>query len=252
MFASLFRSNAERPKAKPKSQASAPSRRAPAPEPKAPEALSKKARKRLKAKAQQKQEPASKSSNAVQKTKIPGDADAGPKAAPKRPNSVLGGAAQRLKGSRFRCLNESLYTMTGQDALKMFTNDPSLAEAYHEGFRAQAAKWPRNPLDGVISWLRKEVPKEAVIGDFGCGDARLALELSKRKVHSFDLVKINERVTACNLAHVPLPNASLDVAVFCLALMGTDWIKFVEEAHRCLKPGGWRSRKISRLGELLG
>ena len=38
------------------------------------------------------------------------------------------------------------------------------------------------------------------------------------------------RVTACNLAHVPLPNASLDVAVFCLALMGTDWIKFVEEA----------------------
>ena len=29
---------------------------------------------------------------------------------------------------------------------------------------------------------------------------------------------------------MPLPNASLDVAVFCLALMGTDWIKFVEEA----------------------
>lgn len=234
MFASLFRSKAQRPKAKPKSQASAPGRRGPAPEPKAKEPLSKKARKRLK--AQQKQEPASKSS--LQKKSIPGDADAGPKAAPKRPNSVLGGAAHRLKGSRFRWLNESLYTMTGKEALKMFTNDPSLAEAYHEGFRAQASKWPRNPLDGVISWLRKEVPKEAVIGDFGCGDARLALELSKRKVHSFDLVKINERVTACNLAHVPLPNASLDVAVFCLALMGTDWIKFVEEAHRCLKPGG--------------
>ncbi|CAE7319415.1 rrp8, partial [Symbiodinium sp. CCMP2456] len=226
-FASLFRSKAERPKAKPKSQASAPNRRGTAPEPNAKEPLSKKARKRMK--AQQKQEPASKSSNSFQK-KIPGDADAGQKAAPKRPNSVLGGAAQRLKGSRFRCLNESLYTMTGQEALKMFTNDPSLAEAYHEGFRAQASKWPRNPLDGVISWLRKEVPKEAVIGDFGCGDARLALELSKRKVHSFDLVKINERVTACNLAHVPLPDASLDVAVFCLALMGTDWIKFVEEA----------------------
>ncbi|CAE7540266.1 rrp8 [Symbiodinium natans] len=138
----------------------------------------------------------------------------------------------------FRCLNESLYTMTGQEALSMFSDDPSLAEAYHEGFRAQAAKWPRNPLDGVISWLRQEVPKDAVIGDFGCGDARLALELSQRKVHSFDLVQINERVTACNLAHVPLPDASLDVAVFCLALMGTDWIKFVEEAHRCLKPGG--------------
>ena len=40
------------------------------------------------------------------------------------------------------------------------------------------------------------------------------------------------RVTACNLAKVPLSKASLDVAIFCLALMGTDWTKFVAEV-RC-------------------
>lgn len=44
-----------------------------------------------------------------------------------------------------------------------------------------------------IPGLRLEVPKDHVIGDFGCGDARLALELSNRKVHSFDLVQINSR-----------------------------------------------------------
>jgi len=57
-------------------------------------------------------------------------------------------------------------------------------------------------------------------------------------VHSFDLVPINERVTPCNLASVPLPAKSIDVAVFCLALMGTDWPLFVEEAHRCLRLNG--------------
>lgn len=40
--------------------------------------------------------------------------------------------------------------MTGQEAFKLFSEDPSLADAYHEGFRAQAAKWPKNPLDEVI------------------------------------------------------------------------------------------------------
>merc|ERR1712151_944714 len=92
--------------------------------------------------------------------------------------------------------------------------------------------------DDIIKWLAEEVPANKVIGDFGCGDARLALELKGRKVHSLDLVKINERVTPCNLADVPLKDQSLDVAVFCLALMGTDWPQFVQEAHRCLKHGG--------------
>lgn len=153
-------------------------------------------------------------------------------------SSASGSMAERLKGSRFRWLNEQLYTSSGAEAKKLFDQDPSLAVAYHEGFRAQAAKWPRNPLDGVIAWLRSEVPAGSTIGDFGCGEARLAAELKSHRVHSFDLVKVNERVTPCNLADVPLEDGSLDVAVFCLALMGTDWPMFLEEAHRCLKPKG--------------
>jgi hypothetical protein len=43
-----------------------------------------------------------------------------------------------------------------------------------------------------------------------------------QKVHSFDLVAAAPHVVACNMAHVPLEDASVDVAVFSLALMGTD------------------------------
>jgi hypothetical protein len=64
------------------------------------------------------------------------------------------------------------------------------------------------------------------------------------KVHSFDLVAANERVTACNISRVPLPNASLDVAIFCLSLMGVDFIKFIHEAHRTLKQGSGTQRGL--------
>jgi len=40
------------------------------------------------------------------------------------------------------------------------------------------------------------------------------------------------------VASVPLPDGALDVAVFCLALMGSNYADFLREAHRTLKPGG--------------
>lgn len=64
------------------------------------------------------------------------------------------------------------------------------------------------------------------MADFGCGDAQVAAEAAQR-VHSFDLVAVAPGVTACNMADVPLPDASVDAAVFCLALMGTDYGAFL-------------------------
>lgn len=63
-----------------------------------------------------------------------------------------------------------------------------------------------------------------VIADFGCGEARLAHALSStcKKIYSFDLVALNEEVTACDFARTPLDNESVDIGVFCLSLMGTN------------------------------
>lgn len=141
----------------------------------------------------------------------------------------------RLSGGRFRWLNEQLYTHEGGDALDMMQKDPSLFEVYHEGYREQVTKWPENPLDRIINWIKKNKSKYEVIGDFGCGDARVAETFPNKTIHSFDLVARNERVTACNIANVPLKDGVLDMAVFCLSLMGVDWPLFIKEAHRCLK-----------------
>lgn len=39
------------------------------------------------------------------------------------------------------------------------------------------------------------------------------------------------------MAHVPLEDASVNVAVFCLSLMGTNLRDYLLEAHRVLKIG---------------
>ena len=63
-----------------------------------------------------------------------------------------------------------------------------------------------------------------VIADFGCGEARLAHALSSscKKIHSFDLVALNDKVTVCDFSRTPLENESIDIVVFCLSLMGTN------------------------------
>ncbi|PNS16248.1 25S rRNA (adenine(645)-N(1))-methyltransferase [Sphaceloma murrayae] len=99
---------------------------------------------------------------------------------------------------------------------------------------------------------------KCVIADLGCGDAEMARRLVKggtaRKkgleVLSFDLAAPNEYITKADVADLPLGEGKVDVAVFCLALMGTNWIEFVEEAWRVLRWKGelWVAEIKSRFG----
>lgn len=155
-----------------------------------------------------------------------------------RSSSVLGRMRAHLAGGRFRMLNEALYTRSGDEALRLFGAEPGAFASYHSGFREQVARWPQNPLDCVIQWLGQNDPEgELVVADFGCGEAQLAASV-KQKVFSLDLVAWTPQVTACNMAHTPLESLSVDVGVFCLSLMGTDYPSFILEADRTLRPRG--------------
>ncbi|KAL9559872.1 hypothetical protein MBANPS3_000197 [Mucor bainieri] len=144
---------------------------------------------------------------------------------------------EKLSGARFRWLNEQLYTTPGKHSFSLFQEKPELFDEYHEGFRHQVESWPVNPVDVIISQLKK-LPKDTVIADLGCGDAMIAQSLTKQKVLSFDLIAKNDLVTACDITKLPLEANSVDVAVFSLSLMGTNYLDFLKEAHRVLKVGG--------------
>ncbi|KAM9963823.1 hypothetical protein ACTFIW_007079 [Dictyostelium discoideum] len=146
--------------------------------------------------------------------------------------------SEKLKGSRFRWLNETLYTTHSKEAFKEFSEDRSLFDQYHSGFKSQVETWPINPLDLIIDDL-SSIKQRKRIADLGCGEAKLAERLQhKHTIQSFDLVAVNERVTACDISNLPLKNESIDIAVFCLSLMGTNFIDFIIEAERVLVKGG--------------
>lgn len=144
--------------------------------------------------------------------------------------------AQRLDGARFRYLNEQLYSGPSSAAQRLFQEDPEAFLLYHRGFQSQVKKWPLQPVDRIARDLRQR-PASLVVADFGCGDCRLASSI-RNPVHCFDLASMDPRVTVCDMAQVPLEDESVDVAVFCLSLMGTNIRDFLEEANRVLKPGG--------------
>ncbi|KAI6181009.1 Ribosomal RNA-processing protein 8 [Aphelenchoides besseyi] len=141
-----------------------------------------------------------------------------------------------MEAARFRFLNEQLYTTAANEADGIFANDEEAFHAYHRGYQSQLKKWPLNPLERLIADLSK-MPAETVIADMGCGEAQIAQKLARKQltIHSFDLVAANEFVTPCNIAHTPLEDASVDVVVFCLSLMGTNLSLFFREANRILK-----------------
>jgi len=108
---------------------------------------------------------------------------------------------------------------------------------YHTLYREARKTWAVVPFEEVIRWAEKR--SGYVIGDFGCGEARLATALADRHtVHSFDYVAANDDVIACDMVHVPMEDEALDVAVFSLSLMGANFTDYLREAWRLLKLDG--------------
>ncbi|XP_006650783.2 ribosomal RNA-processing protein 8 [Oryza brachyantha] len=154
-----------------------------------------------------------------------------------RPASLLDKMRARLSGGHFRMLNEKLYTCSGQDAFDYFTNEPDLFDVYHAGYQEQMSHWPEQPVNVIINWLKSHSASWTV-ADFGCGNAAVSKNV-KNKVFSIDLVSEDPSVIACDMAHTPLQSSSVEVAIFCLSLMGTNYPRYIEEANRVLKPSGW-------------
>lgn len=160
---------------------------------------------------------------------------------------------EKLNASTFRLLNEQVYNSPNAFAAQLLS-DPGTFRDYHTGYQQQLEQWPMNPNQLIIDALLGDrrgrfpgnkgkampgnIPPTWVVADMGCGEAHIAAALQTRNytVHSFDFCALNDRVTVADTAAVPLSNASVDVCVFSLSLMATDYEKSLFEAFRILKP----------------
>lgn len=160
---------------------------------------------------------------------------------------------EKLHASTFRLLNEQLYNATNTFAKQMLSDSGTFKD-YHTGYKQQLVQWPMNPNKLISDCLLGDrrgrfiankaksmpghIPQSWVVADMGCGEAQIAAALKPRgyTVHSFDFCALNKHVTVADSANVPLEDNSVDVCVFSLSLMATDYEKSLFEAFRILKP----------------
>ncbi|UZJ51065.1 hypothetical protein CBS101457_000385 [Exobasidium rhododendri] len=171
-----------------------------------------------------------------------------------------------LSGARFRQINETLYSTSSSSAMSYIQSEPSKLREYHEGFREQVKGWPKVPVRQIAEKILKGQTQQqkgagrfapgALVIDLGAGEAFLgkilAREASKVRVLSYDLLDSDDGwvkgLDIAKLNGLPLPGTLgpadeesshvVDVAVFCLSLMGTNWVEMIMEASRVLRSSG--------------
>ena len=137
----------------------------------------------------------------------------------------------------FSKINRSWNQRQSATTHEVLEADPEAWEQYHTLYREARQSWTVVPFEEMIRWCNER--SDLVIGDFGCGEAQICEAVSDRHtVYSFDHVAINDDVTACDIAHVPLDDETLDVAIFSLSLMGSNFTDYLREAHRTLMLDG--------------
>ena len=137
----------------------------------------------------------------------------------------------------FSRMNQRWNAATGATTHTRLKENSEEWQHYHSLYREARKDWAVVPFEEMAKDL--SIREGYVVGDFGCGEALLAEKLGDRcTVHSFDHVAVNDSVTACDIADVPIDDGELDVAVFCLSLMGSNFTDYLKEARRTLKLDG--------------
>jgi predicted nucleotidyltransferase len=112
---------------------------------------------------------------------------------------------------------------------------PAEWQLYQAQYARAARGWPEPAWTFAAAVVHQH--PGARVADLGCGERALARAVD-RPVASFDHCAADDQVTVADLADVPLVEASVDVAVLCLSLVGANWPDYLAEAARIVAPGG--------------
>lgn len=113
--------------------------------------------------------------------------------------------------------------------------DPSEWWLYLRLYQRVRRRWAKHPSEAIAARLAAH--PDWVVGDFGCGDLPVCRHLPNR-TYAMDHIAVTPDVVACDIAHTPIPDGTLDAAVFSLSIMGRNWRDLLREANRTLKSGG--------------
>jgi superfamily II DNA or RNA helicase len=145
---------------------------------------------------------------------------------------------RQVKYGDFSKLNQKINSEKSQTTHQRLLKNPEEWHEYHRKYREERENWSIIPFNEWIKKIKK-LSERLIIGDFGCGEAKIAESIGSR-VLSFDHVAIDSNVISCDMRDISayVKDGGLDVAVFSLSLMGKDWEGYLKEAARCLNENG--------------
>ena len=118
---------------------------------------------------------------------------------------------------------------------KEFTDNPDSWFRYHALRAERMREWGEIPYEYIATKIKN---RNHIVADFGCGENKMRHCIPNNKVYAFDHIACDETVTACDMKNTGLENESVDIAVFSLALWGTNYRDYIKEAYRVLSYGG--------------
>ena len=135
----------------------------------------------------------------------------------------------------FSELNKKWSVSNSKTIKERLKKDKSEWNYYHTLYREKRKGWSEIPYIEISKKIKDR--EDWIVADLGCGENLLSKEITN-KVYPFDYVGIDESVIECDISDIPLENNKVDVSVFCLSLMGSNYKEYLKEGYRILKPYG--------------
>ena len=136
-------------------------------------------------------------------------------------------------------IHQKASTSSSSHMNEYFRNNPDKWREYHSIREENKKEWTEDPINVIAEKLNKN--RHQVIADLGCGMNQLkTLVNSYSQWYSFDHYSDDETVIKADISDLKeyLQDNSVDAAVFCMSLWGTNYMDYIKESYRYLKNGG--------------
>jgi len=102
-----------------------------------------------------------------------------------------------IKYGDFTRLNNKINNENSETTHSRILKDPKEWDEYHRQYREARKSWPIIPFDEIIKRI-SQLSARLMIGDFGCGEAKILEKFGEKRVYSFDHVESLQLRPCCN------------------------------------------------------
>tara|TARA_Y100001980_G_C14524680_1_gene300135 strand:- start:46 stop:1551 length:1506 start_codon:yes stop_codon:yes gene_type:complete len=167
-----------------------------------------------------------------------------PEIKPKKTDKEIKVERQLRAKSELSQLHKEYKTKNSQNLNTYFKENPEKWVEYHRISKENEESFPDEeiPRNKMIKYL-ENLPgkKKKVVADLGCGFAEINQHFKDNlrfEFHNFDHHSSSEFIVSRDIKNTELDDYSVDVAILCLAMWGSNCKEYLKEAYRILDTGG--------------